>query len=475
MLLDLPQDAEGLAWIASQGPARLLRIPGVEPATIAAAARGDQQALVCLRITAQQHAAWVQRLGSFAAFKLAASGATTPEAGHSQTRSDHQLKAVYQERLHFTGELMVVALEGGELAAFRWLRALCHPFQFGFQAALMTAAARGGHLKILQFLRSEPSPAPWDENVSSAAAWDLDCLKWLLTQDPPCPCDHGILWRVVEEADLDALKFLRTCPSVDMSWWTECTDLITLAATHDSLPILKWLRGLDPPSPWTEEACEFAADNGNFNVLKWLHSQDPPCPWDEMCAEAAARKGRIHMLEWMSEQDPPCPWGAQSSDAAAQEGHLETLQFLQSHGCSVAGTAYYSAASGGRRQILTSGHKQVLRWLHDQKLPVPDQLISSGRWFSPPSLLFLGDIGAELLPDQRAELLVARRTFCTFHGLLRWCRSAVSDPSRGANSAFDYLSNKSAGQELLVLLSQLPSELVTKIAVAAHLQHDIFQ
>ena len=90
-------------------------------------------------------------------------------------------------------------------------------------------------------------------------------------------------------------------------------------------------------------------------------------------------------------------------------------------------------------------------------------------------LLFLGDIGAPLPADQQARLLVARRAFCTFHGLLRWCRSAVSDPSRGAHCAFDYLSNESAGQELLVLLSKLPSELVTKIAVAARLQHDIFQ
>ncbi|KAK9864052.1 hypothetical protein WJX84_000768 [Apatococcus fuscideae] len=51
----------------------------------------------------------------------------------------------------------------------------------------------------------------------------------------------------------------------------------------------------------------------------------------------------------------------------------------------------------------------------------------------------------------------------------------ASDPSRGAHRAFDYLCEEGSSQELLVLLSQLPPELVIKIATAANLQHDVLQ
>ena len=43
----------------------------------------------------------------------------------------------------------------------------------------------------------------------------------------------------------------------------------------------------------------------------------------------------------------------------------------------------------------------------------------------------LGNKGAPLPAVQHHLLMQARRTFCTFHGLLRWCRRAVSDPSLG--------------------------------------------
>ena len=76
--------------------------------------------------------------------------------------------------------------------------------------------------------------------------------------------------------------------------------------------------------------------------------------------------------------------------------------------------------------------------------------------------------------SKRAQLNQARKAYCTFHGLLRWCRRAVSDPSKGAHLAFDSPPGDISGQILLVRLSLLPSELIRKIAVAAELQHDIF-
>ena len=67
-------------------------------------------------------------------------------------------------------------------------------------------------------------------------------------------------------------------------------------------------------------------------------------------------------------------------------------------------------------------------------------------------LLFLGDAGCSLDKDSKTRADLARRTLCTFHGLLRWCRRVVSDPSKG----FDSTLNHTSGQNLLVRLAMLP-------------------
>ena len=57
-MVDLPAGSEVLSWIISKDPTQLLLIPGLHPASIAAAAGGDQQALAHLRFTAQHFAAY---------------------------------------------------------------------------------------------------------------------------------------------------------------------------------------------------------------------------------------------------------------------------------------------------------------------------------------------------------------------------------------------------------------------------------
>ena len=53
------------------------------------------------------------------------------------------------------------------------------------------------------------------------------------------------------------------------------------AASFDQLDVLRWLRTQNPPCQWSEEACEEAARDGRLDVLQWLRSQTPPCPWSE--------------------------------------------------------------------------------------------------------------------------------------------------------------------------------------------------
>ena len=119
---------------------------------------------------------------------------------------------------------------------------------------IMNGCALYGRIQQMEFLirhrtHTEDPTHIWDTKTYNMAArgGHLDVLRWLRSQNPPCP------WGAV------------TCRE---------------AARCGHLDVLKWLRAQDPPCPWNAFTCEMAAMGGHFDVLKWLRAQDPPCPWD---------------------------------------------------------------------------------------------------------------------------------------------------------------------------------------------------
>ena len=56
-MAEVPADGEGLSWIVDWDSTKLLLIPGLQPACIAAAAAGDSKALDRVRFAAQRHTA----------------------------------------------------------------------------------------------------------------------------------------------------------------------------------------------------------------------------------------------------------------------------------------------------------------------------------------------------------------------------------------------------------------------------------
>ena len=476
-MLDLPHEAEGLAWIASHGPTKLLLLPGLRAFSITAAAEGSQQALAYLRFKAQEHAgsAGNHILPLYEAFRLSASQAGAQSTLQVQSDMEAQVECALHARQEAIKQTLLLTAGQGQLAALKWLRALCRPIdEPGLE--VMQAAARHGHLEILQYLRSGPSPAPWDYSVSFNAAPHFDCLTWLLTQDPPCPCHDDLPHQVALWGSLDSLMWLKAhAPNSSVHWRTTAS---AAAVCRNDLEMLQWLQAMD--CPCDHFCCIHASEAGNVSMLQWLCSQQPPCPWDGECTLKATAHGHLSTLRWLCAQDPPCPWASlwPCTHEAAERGNLAVLELLCDQGLMLTCTEYYWAAS--------EGHRHVLSWLHAQGTPIPSpsfremDCISST---SVPFLMFLGDIDVPLLHHEEA-LIMARQTFCTFHGLLRWCCRAVSDPSRCAARAFDLLAPDCSSQELLVRLSRLPSDLIavawqslqshgSRIAVAAELQHDI--
>ena len=69
-------------------------------------------------------------------------------------------------------------------------------------------------------------------------------------------------------------------------------ELMNLTAKHGCLESVKILRAHDPPCPWDDNTCRYAAEGGRLHVLQWLRSQNPPCPWDEETRYHLAMKMR---------------------------------------------------------------------------------------------------------------------------------------------------------------------------------------
>ncbi|KAK9840305.1 hypothetical protein WJX74_007243 [Apatococcus lobatus] len=556
-MLKLPQGGEGLGWIVSQGPSQLLLIPGLQPASITAAAAGDANALAYLCFTAQHYAAHGSGDLSLLDELCSRAAKITNNAEHrafsASLDCNSVLSQAWNSRQEFTVDLLLRAAQSGQLAALQWLRGLCHQ-TWQDDRGLIEGAARHGHLEVLKFLRSGPRPAQWNLSVAVAATRHQECLEWLLLQEPPCPCDVDTVDAAARLGNLPALQFLHSHHEslVSLSEWDEYTlnaavasgslkvlkwlrsqnlalpdewetSICKAAAERGDMSMLQWARSTEPPCPWGSEVTAAAASNGNLGMLQWLRAQQPPCPfssrctaraaragrldalqwlraqqcpWDESCTAAAANRSLLHILKWVRAQHPPCPWDPHCTLRAVEDGNHLLLVWLLDHGCPVhpeaareavcragmlsvhllsihghmpSGQQYYEAAQ--------LGHLSMFRWLVCTRVPVckvrPPWLSTAS--ISGPMLLCLGDIKAPLPRNQQAELMALRKAHCTFHGLVRWCRAAVSDPSKGMHRAFDGLAANASGQNLLVRLSMLPSEILSRIALAAGLQHTLFQ
>ncbi|KAK9830758.1 hypothetical protein WJX74_005909 [Apatococcus lobatus] len=426
-------------------------------------------------------------------------------------------------RQEHTVQTMHNAAQEIEPAALKWLLALCHLKDFDdVTDSLMSCATSKGRLSTLRYLQASPYSSRMNAQTSLGAHRHLNCLKWLLEQEPPCPLHSDVLMGLAGLGDLNTLAWLRAHSQVPQHVW-HC-DVPVAAVEHGNMEVLRWLRDHDPPCkwdegctmaaaassnssilqwlraqnppcPWSSGCCTVAAKNGDIPLLGWLRTQDPPCPWDRLCCRVAAKNGDIPLLGWLRTQHPPCPWDEYSTLAAVHKQDMTTLQWLraQSPPAPWSAACTYGAATSGHlimlewlvqegcafssdelyRNAAYYNHGHVLEWLHTRGLPVPKPGMG---WTAPgqapiPILMFLGDIGYPMSMYSRPKLVQARKTFCTFYGLLRWCSSAVA--GKGAHAAFDCLATDHTCQNLLVHLSLLPQELITRIAVAAELQHGL--
>jgi len=221
-------------------------------------------------------------------------------------RREKKVNRIYDREkgeVYDTDLIMLAAFQGSfELLTFlrTFTSAWKHTAQKEFYEEASAGAAAGGHMEVLEWLKSEYKRPITSAAIHRAAeGGHLEIVKWLRAQDPPCPWDKWV-----------------------------CKE----AARGGHLVVLQWMRAQDPPCPWDEETSNAAAERGDLEVLQWIRSQDPPCPWNSHggTCEVAAEGGHLAMLQWMRSQYPPCPWHKEwCRQAAAMKGRTNVVKWIQ--------------------------------------------------------------------------------------------------------------------------------------------------
>ncbi|KAJ1435084.1 hypothetical protein B484DRAFT_325782 [Ochromonadaceae sp. CCMP2298] len=166
------------------------------------------------------------------------------------------------------GRVAVKAALGGHLAVLKWLKKVKGRTPCPLDLWTHSIAAQHGHIGLLYALQSYHHCGS-DTCAAAARGGHVDVLQWLRSHDPPCP-------------------------------WDAVTSHAAAATGHLEL---QWMRAQDPPCPWDEGACANAAAEGQLNVLKWLRAQEKQLN-EGPDFDFAAEEKQWEVLEWLETNFP---------------------------------------------------------------------------------------------------------------------------------------------------------------------------
>ncbi|KAJ1630237.1 hypothetical protein T492DRAFT_1144702 [Pavlovales sp. CCMP2436] len=178
---------------------------------------------------------------------------------------------------HVDEPLVAEPARDGHIEVVKWLFAQGYDCGDAWHTGqVCRAAAKGGHLEVLQLLCSRG--VRWDNKgsgVCAAAAGygRLDVLKW--AHAAGCPWDGAVSGA---------------------------------AALHGHLELLQW--AYDEGCPCDERVCARAALKDDFKMLAWAHSKGVPCTSGVL--NAAVLGGNLQIAQWLHARGvtwlTPCHW-----------------------------------------------------------------------------------------------------------------------------------------------------------------------
>lgn len=246
------------------------------------------------------------------------------------------------------------AARGGHLKVLEWVYANGCVFP-EYSWRLTIDAARSGSFKVFMWVQKRGGVCHVDACAAAAEGGCVEILEWLYVTK-----GHPIKLSVLNEAALHGHMNV-------LSWATircQCVRnsyTCMRAAQGGHLEILKWLQ--THKFPWDESTCTMAARGGHLNILQWARANG--CPWDTKTCAQAAGKGRFELLQWASAHG--CPWDEETCASAAEGGHLKLLRWVRAHGCPWdSRTCTYAAIQG---------HFKIFHWARTNGCPWKNERI----------------------------------------------------------------------------------------------------
>ena len=251
--------------------------------------------------------------------------------------------------------------------------------EFPWDSNACAAAAGGGHLACLEYMRTllpATSRCPWDEGTCAAAAagGHVDILRW--ARQRRCKWDESTTSRAAYSGQLAALQWARknSCP------W-DASDVLCEALYGGHVDVFKWavINGGDEVESedfdWTD-VCEAVANKGLLEVLEWLLGRDQGDVdvHKHGIMEAAAHGGQVAVCKWGLARWSDGPPSADDNEdmidsqdviaGAARFGHIEILELMLSRGDDC-GECTMWAARCSQLEVLKWAHAKGLPWSSD--------------------------------------------------------------------------------------------------------------
>jgi len=161
----------------------------------------------------------------------------------AQSGNMELLQSMAENGEDIDNKLLSAAAQNGSMKMVRWLRD-----EWGLEWApqVCEMAATGGHLSLLQYLRSEGCEWDSDTTYQAAIKGHLSVLQWAVENDCPLKYETIMLGIVASRGHVDVLQFLyNRNPKLFLCNLSE-TDAVGKAARNGHLSVLQFLYPLWP-------------------------------------------------------------------------------------------------------------------------------------------------------------------------------------------------------------------------------------
>jgi len=216
-------------------------------------------------------------------------------------------------------------------------------------------AIENGNIKAIKQLHIEPPPntlynIPSSSVFKHAKAGKLDVIKFLhqngytFEDRNPTPMveyeddedDITIASIAVKYNHYELIKYLietkgktkgktnNTIGEFNINQkYTNCTYLLEIAARHNRLKILKYLKA-DGGCTWDRDVCSAACENDHLDMLKYLHKNG--CPWHFETFTSACTYGSLNCLKYLHKNG--CQYQSEAFTAAVSNERYKCVEYL---------------------------------------------------------------------------------------------------------------------------------------------------